>query len=233
MSNNPKVLLDRSDTRVTHAEGLSGAIQGFIDRVRSGDLGSLPVVIGLVIIWTVFYALNPVFLSPNNMVNLFFDCSVVGVISLGIVCVLLLGEIDLSVGSMSGVASALLGVLWVNQGMPVLVAIAAALVAIFAGDAREGIFNADVSSQLVALLLVGWVDALGNHVARLVALNTGIAKGDARIWSEAQLLLEPIESVLHFPMLAAVRHDVDVKAFAVGHLVRLVPRLSMANRRIG
>ena len=79
------------------------------------------------IIWTVFYSLNPIFLSPNNMVNLFFDCSVIGVISLGIVCVLLLGEIDLSVGSMSGVASALLGVLWVNHGMPVLVAIAAAL----------------------------------------------------------------------------------------------------------
>jgi D-xylose transport system permease protein len=123
----PKILLDRSDTRVTHAEGIGGAVRGFLDRVRSGDLGSLPVVVGLVIIWTVFYSLNPIFLYPNNMVNLFFDCSVVGVISLGVVCVLLLGEIDLSVGSMSGVASALLGVLWVNQGMPVFVAIAAAL----------------------------------------------------------------------------------------------------------
>ncbi|HVH02662.1 MAG TPA: sugar ABC transporter permease [Amaricoccus sp.] len=125
--NHPKVLLDRSDSRVAHAEGLSGALKGFLDRVRSGDLGSLPVIVGLVLIWTVFYTLNPIFLSPNNMVNLFFDCSVIGVISLGIVCVLLLGEIDLSVGSMSGVASALLGVLWVNQGMPILVAMAAAL----------------------------------------------------------------------------------------------------------
>lgn len=127
MSHDPNALLDRSDSRVAHAEGLSGAVGGFIDRVKSGDLGSLPVVVGLVIIWTVFYALNPIFLSPNNMVNLFFDCSVIGVISLGIVCVLLLGEIDLSVGSMSGVASALLGVLWVNHGIPVLVAMAAAL----------------------------------------------------------------------------------------------------------
>ena len=125
--NHPKPLLDRSDSRVAHAEGLSGALKGFLDRVRSGDLGSLPVIVGLVLIWTVFYTLNPIFLSPNNMVNLFFDCSVIGVISLGIVCVLLLGEIDLSVGSMSGVASALLGVLWVNQGMPILVAMAAAL----------------------------------------------------------------------------------------------------------
>jgi D-xylose transport system permease protein len=123
----PKTLLDRSDARVTHAEGLSGAIGAFLDRVRSGDLGSLPVIVGLVIIWTVFYALNPIFLSPNNMVNLFFDCSVIGVISLGIVCVLLLGEIDLSVGSMSGVASALLGVIWVREGMPLALAVVAAL----------------------------------------------------------------------------------------------------------
>ena len=123
----PKVLLDRSDSRVTHAEGLSGAIASFLDRVRSGDLGSLPVIVGLVIIWTVFYTLNPIFLSPNNMVNLFFDCSVIGVISLGIVCVLLLGEIDLSVGSMSGVASAILGVLWIREGYPAVLAILVAL----------------------------------------------------------------------------------------------------------
>ncbi len=50
-----------------------------------------------------------------------------GVIALGIVCVLMLGEIDLSVGSMSGVGSALIGVLWVNQGVPLIVAIAGAL----------------------------------------------------------------------------------------------------------
>ncbi|MBP7001628.1 sugar ABC transporter permease [Amaricoccus sp.] len=123
----PKGLLDRSDSRVTHAEGLGGAVTAFLDRVRSGDLGSLPVIVGLIIIWTVFYSLNPIFLSPNNMVNLFFDCSVIGVISLGIVCVLLLGEIDLSVGSMSGVASALLGVIWVREGWPPILAIAAAL----------------------------------------------------------------------------------------------------------
>ncbi len=69
-------LLDRSDSRVTHAEGIAGAVSAFLDRVRSGDLGSLPVIVGLVIIWTVFYSLNPIFLSPNNMVNLLFDCSI-------------------------------------------------------------------------------------------------------------------------------------------------------------
>ena len=128
MSDTPKPLLDRSDSRVTHATGVGGAIRAFLDQVRAGDLGSLPVVVGLVIIWTVFSSLNPIFLSANNLVNLLFDCSTVGVISLGIVCVLLLGEIDLSVGSMSGVASALIGVLWVNSGVPLLFAVLIAIV---------------------------------------------------------------------------------------------------------
>jgi D-xylose transport system permease protein len=74
----------------------------------------LPVAVGLVVISIVFTALNPVFLAPNNLVNLLFDCATVGIISLGIVCVLMLGEIDLSVGSMSGLASAIFGTLWVN-----------------------------------------------------------------------------------------------------------------------
>ncbi|BCH30852.1 ABC transporter permease [Mesorhizobium sp. L-8-10] len=121
--------LDRGDTRVRHDEGLMGAVNGFIDRVRSGDLGMLPVFVGLIVISIVFSSLNPVFLAPNNLVNLLFDCATVGVISLGIVCVLMLGEIDLSVGSMSGFASALVGVLWVNSGWPVAGAIAVAILA--------------------------------------------------------------------------------------------------------
>lgn len=124
----PSPLLDRSDVRVKHAAGVGESLSAFVDRVRSGDLGSLPVIVGLVIIWTVFTSLNPVFLSADNLVNLLFDCSTVGVISLGIVCVLLVGEIDLSVGSMSGFASALVGTLWVNEGWPVLLAILAAVV---------------------------------------------------------------------------------------------------------
>jgi D-xylose transport system permease protein len=125
---NESSALDRSDIRVRHDDGISGMVRGFFTRVRSGDLGMLPVAIGLIVISTVFSLLNPVFLAPNNLVNLLFDCATVGIISLGIVCVLLLGEIDLSVGSMSGLSSAIIGVLWVNTGLPIAVAIFAALV---------------------------------------------------------------------------------------------------------
>ena len=125
----PATALDRSDVRVKHETGIGGAVRSFVDRVRSGDLGSLPVIVGLVIIWTVFTSINPIFLSSDNLVNMLFDCSTVGVISLGIVCVLMLGQIDLSVGSMSGFASAVVGTLWVNAGWPVALAIVIAVAA--------------------------------------------------------------------------------------------------------
>ena len=69
----PSTLLDRSDVRVKHATGIGGTVSAFVERVRSGDLGSLPVVAGLIIIWTVFTTLNPVFLSADNLVNLLFN----------------------------------------------------------------------------------------------------------------------------------------------------------------
>jgi len=120
---------DRADTRVRADEGLLGAVRGMIDRIRSGDLGVLPVIVGLIVITVVFTWLNPVFVRPANLTNLLFDAAAVGLISLGVVFCLLLGEIDLSIGSMSGVSSALLGLLWVNVGLPWPIAIVAALMA--------------------------------------------------------------------------------------------------------
>lgn len=121
--------LDRADSRVRHDEGIAGALRALIDRVKSGDLGMLPVIVGLIVISVVFSTLNPVFLAPNNLVNLLFDAAAIGLISLGVVCVLLLGEIDLSIGSMSGLSSALVGVLWVNSGAPMIVAVFGAVLA--------------------------------------------------------------------------------------------------------
>ncbi|RMQ36503.1 hypothetical protein ALQ05_200048 [Pseudomonas amygdali pv. mori] len=128
-TNETATLLDRSDSRVNQTVGLAASLKATAERIRAGDLGPLPVVIGLVVIWTAFGVLNPVFLSSANLSNLLFDAATVGIISLGVVCVLMVGEIDLSVGSISGFASALVGVLWVNQGWPVGLAILAALVA--------------------------------------------------------------------------------------------------------
>ncbi len=75
----------------------------------------------------VFQVLNPLFLSSTNLVNLTLEASSVGVISLGVVCVLLVGEIDLSVGSVSGLSGALVAVLGVQKGLPMALAIAVAV----------------------------------------------------------------------------------------------------------
>ena len=122
-----KPALDRQDERFQSGSGFSGALSGFGKRIRSGDIGSLPVIVGLVVVWTVFQIINPVFLSSRNLVNLLLESCSVGVISLGIVCVLLVGEIDLSVGSVSGLSSAILAVLFVNSGATLIVAILGAL----------------------------------------------------------------------------------------------------------
>ena len=159
MSGQPAV--DRSDVRVRHDAGLGGAIRGFIDRLRSGDLGALPVVVGLAVIWTVFQSLNPVFLTANNLVNLLFDCSTVGVIALGIVCVLMVGEIDLSVGSVSGFASAVVGMLWVNSDWPVLAAILVALVAGGAIGAVYAVLFNRLSMPSFVSTLAGLLAVLG------------------------------------------------------------------------
>ena len=98
--------------------GIRRSFNSVVDRVRTGDLGSLPVIAGLIIIWTIFQVLNPNFLSSRNLVNLTMQSAAVGTIAIGIVLVLLIGEIDLSVGSVSGVSAAILAVLFVQTGWP-------------------------------------------------------------------------------------------------------------------
>lgn len=129
--------LDRQDERLRADAGIRGALTATVDRIRSGDLGVLPVVAGLIVIWTVFQILNPVFLSPTNLVNLTMECVAVGTIALGVVCVLLVGQIDLSVGSVSGLAAAITAVAFVQQGWPLALAITSA---VLAGSAVGGVY---------------------------------------------------------------------------------------------
>jgi len=187
----PPTLLDRSDVRVKHATGVGGTLSAFVDRVRSGDLGSLPVVAGLIIIWTVFTSLNPVFLSADNLVNLLFDCSTVGVISLGIVCVLMVGQIDLSVGSMSGFASALVGTLWVNHGWPVLLAIAAAVVVGAAVGALYALLLNRLGMPSFVATLAGLLAILGMQLYVLGATGSiNLPYGSAMV-NLGQLIIIP------------------------------------------
>ena len=120
---------DLQDERLIASQGVGGFVRAFLSRLRSGDLGSLPVVVGLVVIWGVFALRNDAFLSSRNLVNLTQQSVPTGIIALGIVLVLLLGEIDLSVGSISGLSAAILAVGFVGHGWALPLAIIAALLA--------------------------------------------------------------------------------------------------------
>ncbi|HTL41743.1 MAG TPA: sugar ABC transporter permease [Pseudolysinimonas sp.] len=120
------------------ARGFRGWLGDIVARVSAGELGSIPVVVGLVVIWATFQILNPTFLSSTNLVNLTMQCAAVGTMAIGIVLVLLIGEIDLSVGSVSGLASAILAVAFVQNGLPLVVAI---LMAVAAGAIAGLIFG--------------------------------------------------------------------------------------------
>jgi D-xylose transport system permease protein len=112
----PGVPADLLDERLIQNEGLAGYAKVFWNRLRGGELGSLPVVVGLIAICAVFYAQDPRFLSSYTLVSMSQFAAPVGIISLGIVLVLLLGEIDLSVGSVSGFSAACMAVFVVDHG---------------------------------------------------------------------------------------------------------------------
>ncbi|MBS4103330.1 sugar ABC transporter permease [Tsukamurella paurometabola] len=121
------VAADLADERLIAAKGFGGLVRSQAARIKSGDLGTLPVIIGLIVISIVFYVVEPSFLSSRNLVSITQFAAPTGIIALGIVLVLLLGEIDLSVGSVSGVSAAVLAVLMVNHGVSEPLAILAAL----------------------------------------------------------------------------------------------------------
>ena len=95
-----------------------------------GDLGFLPVLITLVVI-VIFFTIvsNGIFLRPENLSNLVGQIATIGILGLGVIMVLLLGEIDLSIASVSTLCSVVMGVLSERAGAPAWVAILAALLA--------------------------------------------------------------------------------------------------------
>lgn len=85
------------------SQSASDYVRGYLRRVRQGDLGSLPIIIGLIIIAIIFQSANQNFLTPRNFVSLILQMAGIATIAFGVVYVLLLGEIDLSVSYVSAV----------------------------------------------------------------------------------------------------------------------------------
>ncbi|MEV7982203.1 sugar ABC transporter permease [Streptomyces sp. NPDC086519] len=138
-------------------EGLKGYLTEFKRRVRGGELGSLPVVIGLVIIWTIFQVKNSLFLSAENLSNISYFLSATGMLAIGLVFVLLLGEIDLSVGSVSGLASTVFAVFVVNHGMNQWLALVLTIVTGVGIGALHGWFFARIGVPAFVVTLAGFL----------------------------------------------------------------------------
>ena len=116
-----------STPEVTETASLKGAMADYWSRIKAGDIGSLPAVLGLVVLCIVFGSMSSVFLTPGNFANLLTQAAAVIVIAMGLVFVLLLGEIDLSAGYTAGVTGAVLVILITNHNVPWYLALIAAI----------------------------------------------------------------------------------------------------------
>jgi D-xylose transport system permease protein len=108
-----------ADTTVAQTEkqvSLGTVVRGRLADVRQGELGSLPIIIGLIVIAIVFQSQNSSYLTAGNFVNLIVQSAPFALLAMGIVFVLLLGEIDLSIGYVSGLAGVLAVTLLIPDG---------------------------------------------------------------------------------------------------------------------
>ena len=124
-------------------------------RLHEAELGPAPALLALAVTWMVFQGLNNNFLSPRNLSVLSVDIVGTGMIAVGIVFVLLIGEIDLSVGSLAGLAGALFASLNVNLGMPEWLAVIIAVICGAAAGAVHGFFFAKIGVPAFVVTLAG------------------------------------------------------------------------------
>jgi D-xylose transport system permease protein len=148
--------------RLPSARSVREYLSTQVRRLGQGELESVRVLLGIAVIWTIFQIANDRYLSAINLSNLVLQLCAVATISIGVVLVLLLGEIDLSVGAVSGLAASVMAVLSVNEGLSPELAI---VVGLLVGTAI-GLFNGlmvtvvGIPSFVVTLAgLIGWQGA--------------------------------------------------------------------------
>jgi len=108
---------------------LTSYARSYVARVRGGELGSLPAIAGLVVISAVFAVVHPGFLSAYNIEALVIQAAPIIIMAMGLIFVLLLGEIDLSAGTTGGLCAAIMAVLLLRHGAPWWLGTLAALAA--------------------------------------------------------------------------------------------------------
>lgn len=165
--------------------GVAGAARAYVDRLRGGDLGSLPAILGLAALVVLFGALQgDRFLSSFNFANLVGQSAMVVVIAMGLIFVLLLGEIDLAAGVTAGMCAAVLGVTMTEHGWPLPVGLGACLLTGAVVGLAQGVLVANwgipsfvvtlatfLAFQGVLLLIIGDGGTIGIRDDTILAIQ--------------------------------------------------------------
>ncbi|MGW2292024.1 sugar ABC transporter permease [Streptomyces phaeochromogenes] len=172
------------------AASLRSVARNYVDRVRGGELGALPAVLGLIVLCVFFAALRPVFLSELNFANLLTQGAGSIAIAMGLVFVLLLGEIDLSAGYASGVCAAVLAILLTDHGWPWYGAAGAAILTGTVIGLVLGLLVAKVGIPSFVVTLAAFLGFQG-IVLMLLKEGTNISIRDETILAVANNNLSP------------------------------------------
>jgi D-xylose transport system permease protein len=201
------------------ASPLAAYARNYAARIRGGDMGALPAVLGLVVLCIGFSIARPAFLSAVNFANLLAQGAAVIAIAMGLVFVLLLGEIDLSAGYASGVCAAVLAVLLTEHNWPWYLSILAALATGAVIGTLIGLLVAKIGIPSFVVTLAGFL-AFQGVVLLLIKGGTNISVNDEKIKAiNADGRLAPV--------LGWVLFVLAVAGFAA---VQLYRRLSRARR---
>ncbi|MEV7141798.1 sugar ABC transporter permease [Streptomyces tauricus] len=172
------------------AATLRSVARNYVDRVRGGELGALPAILGLIVLCVFFSVLRPVFLSELNFANLLTQGAGSIAIAMGLVFVLLLGEIDLSAGYASGVCAAVLAILLTDHGWPWYGAAGAAILTGTVIGLVLGLLVAKVGIPSFVVTLAAFLGFQG-IVLMLLKEGTNISIRDETILAVANNNLSP------------------------------------------
>ncbi|MEW2381543.1 ABC transporter permease [Micromonospora sp. NPDC047707] len=176
---------------VTAAPTLGSHFRSYVSRVRGGDMGALPAVLGLIVLCTVFAVMRPSFLTAANFANLFTQGAAVTLIAMGLVFVLLLGEIDLSAGFASGVCAAVLANVATVLGYPWYVAVLAAVLTGMVIGTTLGMLVAKIGIPSFVVTLAGFL-AFQGIVLLLMEEGRNISVRDSVLVAIANRNLPPV-----------------------------------------
>ncbi|MEZ4517969.1 MAG: sugar ABC transporter permease [Chloroflexota bacterium] len=180
------------DVAETKSNTFSEHVAGYLTRLRRGDVGMLPILLGLIVIAIIFQSLNENFLSPRNFVNLIVQMAGITVIAIGVVYVLLLGEIDLSIGYVSAVTAVFMTLrLREPDSWPWLLAILAGLALAALIGLTQGFFITRFQLPSFVVTLAGLL--VWNGVVLLMIGSSGtVVIQDSVIISIANYFLPPL-----------------------------------------